>query len=109
MNKTTSPPSERGCLSSKDHSISDQPDIPTSKHNYLHKERLAKSLPSRRYYGLHISMLNPIHLEVIPDPGTEITLKKEMHPIFIYPRGAEFTVLIIRHFPMSSLQQISGV
>jgi hypothetical protein len=43
-------------------------------------------------------MLNPIHLEIILDPDTEITLKKKMHPIFIYPRGAEFIVLIIHHF-----------
>jgi hypothetical protein len=62
MNNATSPPSERGCLSSKNSTISDQPDIPTGKHNYLHKEWFGKSLPSRRHYGLYIHMLDPIHL-----------------------------------------------
>jgi hypothetical protein len=62
MNKAASPPSESGCLSSKNSTISDQPDIPASKHNYLHKKWFGKSLPCRRHNGLHIHMLDPIHL-----------------------------------------------
>jgi hypothetical protein len=52
MYKAASPSSERGCFSSKNSTISNQPDIPASNHNYLHEKWFSKSLSSHRHNGL---------------------------------------------------------
>jgi hypothetical protein len=83
MNELPSPPSERGPFRSKDGTISDEPNVPTCQHYYLHKERFMEIPSGHSHNSLQIMVLNPFHLEIVPNPCTEIALEKEMNSILI--------------------------
>jgi hypothetical protein len=76
MNKLASPLSERAHLTSENFPISDYPNIPASNHHYFHKERMSKASPGLIQHVLHMIMLMPFYLQVIPYSHTEVTLKK---------------------------------
>jgi hypothetical protein len=76
MHKTCLPPCKGGSLSSEYFPIPDNPDIPTCQHKYLHKKWLRKFLPGVTAHHLQIIISPPIKLQVIPNPDTEVTLKK---------------------------------
>jgi hypothetical protein len=109
MNKTSLPLRKSRLLTSEDLPISDNPNVPTRQHDHFHKKWLCKLLPSMIQNRLHIITDYPFNLEIVPDPDTEITLKKEMYSILMHPHRAQLTVIYICDIPMPTLQQISSV
>jgi hypothetical protein len=76
MNKPTSPPSEGRPLVIENLPISNQPNVPACHDEHLHEERLCKSSTSHLNNGLKIIIGYPLHLEIIPNPNTEVAFKE---------------------------------
>jgi hypothetical protein len=109
MYKITSPLCKSWSFIPIDMCIANQPYMPTCRNNHLHKESLGKGSSSRIHDGLQIITRIPRYLQIIPNALTEITLKEEMHSIFMNMQRAQNTGCLISDSPMPSLKQVPCV
>jgi hypothetical protein len=83
VNKIVLPPSECRFLFPEIFSIAKQPNMPTCHDYNFHEEGLPKTSFGPCNNCLQIIRMSPFYLKVIPNMPAEITIKKEMYPIFI--------------------------
>jgi hypothetical protein len=76
MDELASPLSEGDPFASKNLLISDYPNVPACHHHNFHKGRVPKASPGLIYHILHLIMLVPIYLQIIPNSHNKITLKE---------------------------------
>jgi hypothetical protein len=105
MDKRGPPPCKGRPFTSENCSICNQPYVPAS-HNYnLHEKRLVKTPPGLTNNELDIqrALATPINLKIVPDSGTIIALKKEVHDVLISSSRTQHTVGIICDIPVTPL------
>ena len=72
MYKTIFPSTKRWSLISKHFTIPLQSNMSTSHHDHLHGEDMPKAATSMGQHYLNIIIHNPLYLQVVPNPLTEI-------------------------------------
>jgi hypothetical protein len=85
MDKASLPPCKGWLLPIKNPSISNDPNIPASKYNNFHEERMPRTPLSPIKYLLQvISYISPpLDLQIIPYPTTKIAFKEQMSSILM--------------------------
>ena len=84
--------------------------IPSNYENHLKEEAFGKSLPGQRDALMNIGATRPVNLKIVPNSGTEVTRKEQVHTILICVLVASYTkVIILDGTPMPPHKQVFSV
>lgn len=85
------------------------PDVPRCQNHHFCRERLPNFLPGSGKYLLKRITRFPMYPEIIPNPNTKVTMKKQVGPVLNNSAWTHDIMIFSSDITISPLKHIPGV